>query len=244
MAVAGTAVSKASDVVVLDQSFNSISKVRKWGEWLKESRGQFIDLYIPTSLTIVFLTFISSLASSTSEPALSLVQILCITLLINPLAVLALSTDKPWLGKANPPISSPLPSIYYLVAKTLIVLLLFIFGHKFPGHSSTENMANVSDRTRTLIFNTMAFMQISRTLMCWKANRAANWIFPIILICGLYYYDFGRMFLDADKSGLGVAIHLSIVLKGGSTFHIMPMNGVEWGLSMALSALAVPLAFM
>jgi magnesium-transporting ATPase (P-type) len=191
MAVAGTAVSKASDVVVLDQSFNSISKVRKWGEWLKESRGQFIDLYIPTSLTIVFLTFISSLASSTSEPALSLVQILCITLLINPLAVLALSTDKPWLGKANPPISSPLPSIYYLVAQTLIVLLLFIFGHKFPGHSSTENMANVSDRTRTLIFNTMAFMQISRTLMYC---RATNWIFAIILICGLYYHNFGRMF--------------------------------------------------
>jgi Ca2+-transporting ATPase len=200
MAVAGTEVSKASDVVVLDQSFDSISKVRKWGEWLKQSRGQFIDLYVPTSLAIVFLSFVSSLASSTSEPALSFVQILWITLLINPVAVIALSTDKSWLDDGAEPPSSPLPSIYYLVAETLIVLLLFVFGHEFPGHSSTENMANVSDKTRTLIFNTMAFMQIFRTLFYWNGNRrkthwmlTTNWMFPIIPACGLYHY-FGRMF--------------------------------------------------
>lgn len=126
-------------------------------------------------------------------------------------------------------------------------MFLFIFGHKFPGHPSTETVVNVSDRTRTLIFNTLFFMQIFSTpLIYWKGDGrrlpTIHWMFPAILIISLSFPFSSVRY--AYKSNVGVAVHLLILLKGGHVFYVAPMSGVEWGCSMALSVFHVPFAVL
>lgn len=221
---------QVSHIAILNDDLGSIVKIITWGRCLTDSTGQLHNIHNATSISLVVVTAVSAVASSTMKPALSLAQLLWITVLIIPLTiVLGLSTDRPsesWLE--NHPygrLSSYSSHVYHCIAQTVVVLFLLLF--KLPGHSSTESVINITDRTRTLIFNTLAFMLMIYCSVNWTVGslRKVNRKFFFVLV-------------------IEIALHLAIVLRGGHAFHVAPMSGLDWGCSIALSAIVVPLAFL
>jgi Ca2+-transporting ATPase len=231
MAVEGTEVAKqASDIALMNNNLDSVLNVLRWGRCILDCRQSFIDLYIPMGLTLLSITSVSAVLSSTAKPALSLVQLVWITFLINPLAALALSTSRPSEsgieGDAAPRPPAIQSGVHYSVVQVSLVLSFF-FGHVLLGHPLAESVADISARTRTQIFNTVAFMQIFRTLTIRKLDRTsvmANGLFAIILAAGSF-----NTFL----------LHLLIVLAGGSMFDVTPMNGYEWTSSIVLAVIVI-----
>jgi hypothetical protein len=126
------------------------------------------------------------------KPALSLAHLLWIMVLIIPLTTaLGLSTDRPselWLeNHTYRKLSSYTSHIFRCIAQTCALLFLLLF--KLPGHSPTENITNLSDRTRTLIFNTLAFMvmfycAVNWTLGSGRSLRKVNRKFAFVLAAG------------------------------------------------------------
>jgi Ca2+-transporting ATPase len=193
MAVTGMEVAKqASHIAILSDDLGSVVKVLTWGRCLRDSRAQFHNIHSATSLTVVIVIFVSAVASPAMKPALSLVQLLWITVLIIPLTTaLGLSTDRPselWLeNHAYLRLSSYSSYVFRCIAQTCVVLFLLLF--KLPGHSSTESLINISDRTRTLIFNTLAFMLIIYCSVNWtlgsgRSLRKVNRTFAFVLVIG------------------------------------------------------------
>ena len=193
MAANGMEVAKqASHIAILNDDLGSVVKVLTWGRCLMDSRAQFHNIHSATSLALVILTFVSAVASPIMKPALSLAQLLWITALIIPLTTaLGLSTDRPsalWLeNRAYLRLSSYSSYVFHCIAQTCVVLFLLLF--KLPGHSSTDTVLNLSDRTRTLIFNTLAFMLIIYCSVNWtlgsgRGLRKVNRIFAFVLVIG------------------------------------------------------------
>jgi Ca2+-transporting ATPase len=193
MAVTGMEVAKqASHIAILNDDLGSVVKVLTWGRCLRDSRGQFHNIHNANSLTLFIVIFVSAVASPTMKPALSLVQLLWITVLVIPLTTaLGLSTDRPselWLeNHAYLRLSSYSSYVWRCIAQTCVILFLLLF--KLPGHSSTESLIDISDRTRTLIFNTLAFMLIIYCSVNWtlgsgRSLRKVNRTFAFVLVIG------------------------------------------------------------
>jgi Ca2+-transporting ATPase len=193
MAIAGVEVAKqASHIALLNDDLRSVVKVITWGRCLRDSRAQFHNIYNATSIAIVIITFVSATSSTMMKPALAPVQLLWIMVLIIPLTTaLGLSTDQPselWL-EANTfrKLSSYTSYILRCIAQTSVVLFLFLF--KLPGHPSTENITNLSNRTRTLVFNSLAFMLVLYCSVNWTLGsgrnlRKVNRTFILVLVIG------------------------------------------------------------
>jgi P-type Ca2+ transporter type 2C len=183
---------QASHIAILNDDLGSVVKVITWGRCLRDSRMQFHYTHNATSVVLVILTFVSAVGSSTVKPALALAQLLWITVLIIPLTIaVGLKTDRPselWLeNHAYQRLSSYSSYVFRCIAQTAVVLFLLLF--KLPGHSSTESIIHISDRTRTLIFNTLAFMLIIYCSVNWtfgsgRSLRKVNRKFALVLVIG------------------------------------------------------------
>ena len=193
IAATGMEVAKqASHIAILNDDLGSVVKVIAWGRCLRDSRAQFHNIHNATSIALVIVVFVSAVSSSTMKPALSLAQLLWIVILIIPLTTaLGLSTDRPselWLeNHTYRRLSSYTSHVFRCIAQTCVVLFLLLF--KLPGHSSTENITDLSDRTRTLIFNTLAFMvliycSVNWTLGSGRSLRKVNRRFAFVLAIG------------------------------------------------------------
>jgi magnesium-transporting ATPase (P-type) len=174
--MAGTEVTtQMSDVILVDDDLDSIGTVIKTGKYLRDARAQLLESCFRTSIVLTILTTISVITSPTAEAALSPVQMLWIMLLLNPFTALSLavpqSTEashavldaKPWLP------SFPW-AVFTLVSEMIISLSLFFLGHKLQHHLTTESPINMFDRTRTVIFNTLAFTRILESMGYWPTG--------------------------------------------------------------------------
>jgi Ca2+-transporting ATPase len=251
MAIAGVEIARqASHIALLNDDLRSVVKVITWGRCLRDSRAQFHNIHNATSIAIFIITFVSAASSTTMKPALPPVQLLWIMVLIIPLTTaLGLSTDKPselWLeAHTYRKLSSYTSYLFRCIAQTTVVLTLFLV--KLPGHPSTEDITNLSNRSRTLIFNSLAFMlvfycSVNWTLGSGRKLRQVNRTFILVLMIGEKFPPGDGFIVLTFCSEIG--LHLAIVLRGGSAFHVAPMSGLDWGVSMALSMVVVPLAFL
>jgi Ca2+-transporting ATPase len=95
MGVTGTEVAKeASDIISMDDNFSSIVQAIMWGRCMNDAVRMFLQFQINTNITAVIITFVTALASSSEESALSAVQLLWINLIMDTFAALALATDQ------------------------------------------------------------------------------------------------------------------------------------------------------
>ena len=91
MGIAGTEVAKeASDIILMDDNFNSIVRAMAWGRTVNDAVKKFLQFQITVNITAVFLTFISAVASGDEESVLTAVQLLWVNLIMDTFAALAL----------------------------------------------------------------------------------------------------------------------------------------------------------
>ncbi|EXJ82097.1 Ca2+-transporting ATPase [Capronia coronata CBS 617.96] len=238
MGIAGTEVAKeASDIILMDDNFASIVKAIAWGRAVNDAVKKFLQFQITVNITAVILTFISAVANDDESSVLTAVQLLWVNLIMDTFAALALATDPPShsiLRRRPDPKSAPLititmwkmiigQSIYQLV----VTLILYFAGASILSYGTPGER----ERLQSTIFNTFVWMQIFNQYNSRRLDNHFN------VVEGVFrnYWFIGIQFIIIGGQCL-------IMFIGGQAFSIHRINGAQWGYSIVLGALSMPIA--
>ncbi|CAL1717036.1 unnamed protein product [Somion occarium] len=244
MGIAGTEVAKeASDIILMDDNFASIVKAIMWGRCVNDAVRKFLQFQISVNITAVIITFVSAVASNEEESVLSAVQLLWVNIIMDTFAALALATDpaSPALLDRKPEKkTAPLFSVdmYKQIIgqslyQTVITLVFHFLGTKILGfhHENDSDLQKQHDDTvQTLVFNIFVFAQIFNSINSRRLDNKLN-IFEGVL---RNYYFMGITLIE-------VGIQILIVFVGGAAFQVTRIGGREWGISIALGLVSIPL---
>jgi len=236
MGIAGTEVAKeASAIILMDDNFASIVKALLWGRAVNDAVKKFLQFQITVNITAVLLTFVSAVSSKDQTSVLTAVQLLWVNLIMDTFAALALATDPPTrslLDRKPDPKSAPLitlrmwkmiigQAIYQLV---VTFILYFAGASIFSYHSEAEQA-----ELKALVFNTFVWMQIFNALNNRRLDNrfnvfegiTHNWFFIVIL-------------------AIMIGGQTMIIFVGGVAFKVVRLNGPQWGYSIVLGFLSLP----
>ncbi|MCJ1338177.1 hypothetical protein MMC09_003462 [Bachmanniomyces sp. S44760] len=240
MGIAGTEVAKeASAIILMDDNFASIVKAIMWGRAVNDSVKKFLQFQVTVNITAVILTFISAVGSGEETSVLTAVQLLWVNLIMDTFAALALATDPPTpsiLNRPPEPKSAPLitltmwkmiigQSIYQLV----VTLILYFGGATIFSYQTPREL----EQLPALIFNTFVWMQIFNQYNCRRLDNGFNifeGMFRNYFFMGIQLIIIGGQFL--------------IMFIGGQAFSVHRINGAQWGYSIVLGALSLPMAMI
>ncbi|KAJ7158854.1 hypothetical protein C8R46DRAFT_1002629 [Mycena filopes] len=247
MGIAGTEVAKeASDIILMDDNFASIVKAIMWGRCVNDAVRKFLQFQVSTNVTAVVITFVSAVASDQEASVLSAVQLLWINIIMDTFAALALATDpatESLLNRKPDKKTAPLFSVdmykqilFQSIYQIIITLVFHFAGLQILGygHSSDAAAAKKNDLiVQTLVFNAFVFAQIFNSVNCRRLDRnlnifegiMKNWYFIIITL-------------------IEIAVQVLIVFIGGAAFQVTRIGGREWGISLALGVVSIPLGVL
>ncbi|CAL3970873.1 unnamed protein product [Diplocarpon coronariae] len=237
MGIAGTEVAKeASAIILMDDNFSSIVKAMMWGRAVNDAVKKFLQFQVTVNITAVLLTFISAVASSDESSVLTAVQLLWVNLIMDTMAALALATDPPTdsiLDRKPDPKSAPLISmtmwkmiIGEAIYQLAVTLILHFGGASILSYQSQEE----KDKISSLVFNTFVWMQIFNQ---WNNRRLDN-KFNIFEGITKNYFFIGI-------NCIMVGGQVMIIYVGGKAFNVERLNGAQWGYSVVLGALSIPI---
>ncbi|TFY55009.1 hypothetical protein EVG20_g9475 [Dentipellis fragilis] len=242
MGIAGTEVAKeASDIILMDDNFSSIVKAIMWGRCVNDAVRKFLQFQISTNVTAVVITFVTAIASESESSVLSAVQLLWINIIMDTFAALALATDpaSPALLDRKPDKkTAPLFTVDMIkqiigqsIYQIIIILVFHFLGKQILGFHPGDADASKHDKiVQTLVFNTFVFAQIFNSVNSRRLDRKFN-IFEGVL---QNWYFMSITLIE-------VAVQIMIVFVGGSAFQVTPIGGREWGISLALGFVSIPL---
>ncbi|KAF1945231.1 calcium transporting P-type ATPase-like protein [Clathrospora elynae] len=237
MGIAGTEVAKeASAIILMDDNFASIVKALLWGRAVNDAVKKFLQFQITVNITAVILTFVSAVSSPDQTSVLTAVQLLWVNLIMDTFAALALATDPPTrslLDRKPDPKSAPLITLrmWKMIIGQAIYQLVVTFVLYFAGESI---LSYESDKEReqmpALIFNIFVWMQIFNALNNRRLDNrfnvfegiTHNWFFIVIL-------------------AIMIGGQTMIIFVGGVAFKVVRLNGAQWGYSIVLGFLSLPI---
>ncbi|KAI8329126.1 hypothetical protein BC941DRAFT_443499 [Chlamydoabsidia padenii] len=237
MGITGTEVSKeASDIILMDDNFNSILKALLWGRGVNDGVRKFLTFQLTVNIAAVVLSFVSALTSDSSESILSAVQLLWVNLIMDTLAALALATEPPSDDLLHrKPISKYAHLINFPMAKMIVgqaifqiaINLALLYGGYALFHLDPDHDEKV---LRTMIFNVFVFLQIFNELNCRRIDKSTlnvfsnihrHWIFILVQV-------------------LVIGGQILIVTFGGIAFKTVPLSLSQWGITILLGLLSLP----
>jgi len=229
MGLCGTELAKmASDIVILDDNFNSIVKALMWGRCIYDNVRSFLQFQLTVNVTALALSFVGSCILQGSP--FKAIQLLWVSLIMDSIGALALATkgpfdallDRPPYGEAGVLISKLMyrniigHSIYQL-----LILLIILFGYKeFFGISP-----NVKYYMNSFLFNTFVFFQVFNLFNA----RIADETTPFFQ--GLFSNAFFWVLLL-----IIVVIQTIITEFGSDVFGCRGLNWKYWLLSVGFGA--------
>ncbi|OAL03972.1 calcium-translocating P-type ATPase [Phaeosphaeriaceae sp. SRC1lsM3a] len=240
MGIAGTEVAKeASAIILMDDNFASIVKALLWGRAVNDAVKKFLQFQITVNITAVILTFVSAVSSDDQTSVLTAVQLLWVNLIMDTFAALALATDPPTrslLDRKPDPKSAPLITLrmWKMIIGQAIYQLVVTFILYFAGESM---LSYHSDREKAqlpaLVFNVFVWMQIFNALNNRRLDNhfnvfegiTHNWFFIIILL-------------------IMIGGQTMIIFVGGVAFKVTRLNGPQWGYSIVLGFLSLPVGMI
>ncbi len=185
MGVQGTAVAKeASDIILIDDNFNSIVKAVMWGRNVYDSIAKFLQFQLTVNVVAVICAFVG--ACFVAESPLRAVQMLWVNLIMDTLASLALATELPTeellerkpYGRTKPLISRTMMkniighAIYQLI---VIFVLLFCGPSLFEMDSGISKTASYKPTQHfTMIFNAFVLMTLFNEINSRKVHGERN----------------------------------------------------------------------
>ncbi|KAF4323162.1 hypothetical protein BBO99_00003440 [Phytophthora kernoviae] len=230
MGISGTAVAKdASDIILMDDNFNSIVNAIKWGRNVYDSIAKFLQFQLTSPL--------------------SAVQMLWVNLIMDSFASLALATEEPTpelLERKPYPKTQPLISkkmTKHIIGQSiyqLILLLALVFtGEKWFNISSgritdlPEDIEDDPTEHMTIVFNTFVWAQLFNELNCRKIHDEIN------IFSGITK---NRVFLYVCV--LQVAMQYAMVQHTGDWFKCKPLDGGQWLACIGMGFVSLPLGFV
>ncbi|KAI9282250.1 PMCA-type calcium-translocating P-type ATPase [Sporodiniella umbellata] len=237
MGLAGTEVAKeASDIILMDDNFNSILQALKWGRAVNDGVRKFLTFQLTVNVAAVVLSFISAVMSEKSESILSAVQLLWVNLIMDTLAALALATEpltdelvqrKP-LRKDSSLINWRMSRMIagQAIFQIAVNLLLMLHGPVLFSINDTRIL-------RTMVFNVFVFLQVFNELNCRRINDRLN------ILSGITH-DHLFLFIQA----LVIVSQVLIVQYGGLAFKTVPLNLSQWLVTIGIGALSIPVGIL
>ncbi|KAF2143789.1 uncharacterized protein K452DRAFT_162339 [Aplosporella prunicola CBS 121167] len=240
MGIAGTEVAKeASAIILMDDNFSSIVKALLWGRAVNDSVKKFLQFQLTVNITAVLLTFVSAVANPNQESVLTAVQLLWVNLIMDTFAALALATDPPTpslLERKPDPKSAPLITLtmWKMIIGQAIYQLVVTFILYFAGSSILSyHSEHEKDQLETLVFNTFVWMQIFNEFNNRRLDNKFN-IFE-----GMH-----RNYFFIAITLIMIGGQVLIVFVGGAAFSVTKLNGAQWGYSIVLGALSIPVGII
>ena len=135
---------EASDIILVDDNFNSIVKAVMWGRNVYDSIAKFLQFQLTVNVVAVLCVFIG--ACIVKESPLGAVHIIWVNLIVDTLASLALTTEVPTeelltrkpYGQTRPLISrTMMKNIIGHAIYQLAVMLFILFAGLFEQRPRT-----------------------------------------------------------------------------------------------------------
>jgi Ca2+-transporting ATPase len=217
MGKSGTAIAKqASDIILLDDSFQSIVNAVLWGRSLYENIQRFILFQLTINVAALGIAFIGPFIGV--KLPLTVTQMLWINLIMDTFAALALATEPPHPGVMNRPPRRPdafiiTPAMGRSILGTgtcfLVVLIGFLLFLRRDGA--------VDARELSLFFSVFVLLQFWNLFNARSLGRVKS------ALSGLF----------ANKAFLVIAVvillgQIAIVQFGGAAFRTEPLSWMTW----------------
>ena len=214
----GTSVAKeASDITLLDDSFNSIATAVMWGRSLYKN----IQRFIVFQLTINFVALASVLIGAFigTELPLTVTQMLWVNLIMDTFAAMALSSIPPTEDVMNEQprkaqdfiiTSSMRNNIIGVGCSFLIILMVMIYGIKMLP-------PDMEIRGLTIFFTVFVMLQF------WNLFNAS-----VFGINHSVFKNAGHAFGMLSVAGIILLGQIIIVQFGGEIFRTVPLRFTEW----------------
>ncbi|CAF1068097.1 unnamed protein product [Rotaria sp. Silwood1] len=197
MGIQGTDVAKeASDIILVDDNFNSIVKAVMWGRNVYDSIAKFLQFQLTVNVVAVFCAFIG--ACIVKESPLRAVQMLWVNLIMDTLASLALATEVPTeelltrkpYGRTRPLISRTMMKniLGHAIYQLAIMLFILFAGPKVFDMDDGRPVNNVFKPSEhfTMIFNVFVLMTLFNEINCRKIHGEKN-VFRGIFTNPIFY---------------------------------------------------------
>ncbi|MGB5771220.1 MAG: calcium-translocating P-type ATPase, PMCA-type [Crocosphaera sp.] len=213
----GTAIAKeASDIILLDDSFNSIVTAVLWGRSLYENIQRFLIFQLTINIVALGIAFLGPFIGI-SLP-LTVIQMLWINLIMDTFAALALATEPPHETVMNKPPRHPQdfiisPKMFKMIGGTGLTFLVFLIG--FLGYLQRDG--NITNYELSIFFAVFVFLQL------WNLFNTRCF--------GLQQW-FGKD-LGKNKAFLTIVTviffgQIAIIQWGGKILRTVPLSFKDW----------------
>mmetsp|Transcript_18345 Transcript_18345/g.27311 ORF Transcript_18345/g.27311 Transcript_18345/m.27311 type:complete len:932 (+) Transcript_18345:1-2796(+) len=234
MGIAGTDVAKqASDIVILDDNFDSIVRAVSWGRCIFDNIRKFLQFQLTVNLSALVVAFIGAITQKGSP--MRAIQLLWVNLIMDTLAALALGTERPtpdlllrppinirqaWL-LSNIMLKNILGQGLYQIALLCFILYL----GPFAWDTRDESLHHY-----TLIFNAFVWATLWNEINSRKVNGeqnvfsglTTNWVFIAVIV-------------------FTIAVQILVVEFGGVAFQTAPLSWDEWIATMLIGLGSLPI---
>ncbi|CAF3730993.1 unnamed protein product [Adineta steineri] len=228
MGIQGTDVAKeASDIILVDDNFNSIVKAVMWGRNVYDSIAKFLQFQLTVNVVAVFCAFIG--ACIVKESPLRAVQMLWVNLIMDTLASLALATEVPTeelltrkpYGRTRPLISRQmmkniLGHAVYQLAVMLFILFAGPWAFDMDDGRPVDSVFKPSEHF-TMIFNVFVLMTLFNEINCRKIHGEQN-VFRGIFTNPIFYGIWIVTFV----------VQILLVQFGSVAFSCVPLTLEQW----------------
>lgn len=231
MGIAGTEVAReASDIILLDDSFASITSAVWWGRSLFENIQRFILFQLTINFCACILVFTAPLLGL-SEP-FTIIQILWINIIMDTLAAFALCSEAPHCGlmthkpvPQDAKIVTPFMWLSIIVTGAFLILAgLLQLATGFLGGSTPEEVG-------TVFFAGFIMAAVWNGINC----RALDGKMPP-------FFSGNPTFFVV--MGFVVAVQVAIVQYGGAVFATVPLSAMQWVTIILASASVLVVGFV
>ena len=227
----GTEVAKeSSDIVILDDNFNTVATVLRWGRCVYNNIQKFIQFQLTVNVAALVINFIA--AVSAGDVPLTAVQLLWVNLIMDTLGALALATERPTQELMEKrPVGRTEPLITNIMWRNLLTQALYQIALLLVFQFKGESIFNVGQKVKnTLIFNTFVLCQVfnefnSRSMEKHNVfegihkNHLFLGIVVITIVLQVAMVEFLRKFADTER-----------------------LTFIQWGYCIIFAAVSWPLA--
>ncbi|MDD1685770.1 calcium-translocating P-type ATPase, PMCA-type [Methanoregula sp.] len=231
MGIAGTEVAReASDIILLDDSFASITQAVWWGRSLYENIQRFLLFQLTINFCACLLVFLAPLLGY-QEP-FSIIQILWINIIMDTLAAFALCSEAPHAGllkrqpiPQNATIITPFMWLSIIVTGAVLIIGgLLQLATGFLGGSTPEEI-------RTVFFSAFIIAAVWNGINC----RALDGKMPA-------FFKGNPMFFVI--MGLVVVLQIVLVQYGCAIFNTVPLSALQWVTIILATAFILVVGFV
>eukprot|EP01133_Synstelium_polycarpum_P008414 gene8414-9896_t len=246
MGIAGTEVAKeASDIVLLDDNFSSISKAVLWGRNVYDSIRKFIQFQLTVNLVAVTMAFVGAMTDGKSP--LRPIQLLYINLIMDTLGALALATEPPTealfkrlpYGRFDSLITR---RMWRNIVGQAIYQLCFVFSIMYGARAMVDlfdlpayNQWTAHDVLvyNTILYNTFVFCQFFNEINCRVLSNDLN--------C---FKGIHKSYLFIGVMVGTISVQILLVQFGGDFFGTRPLDIYQWIFCVVIGAGSLIWGFM